>query len=411
MPEGIQRVVVTGMGAVSPIGTGIDRFWNAAKEGCSGSQIIEDLAIGDHKRIGCPVNDFSATDYLDRKTARRTSRFIQFAIASAQMAKEQAGYEIDDPHQIGVYIGTGAGGYDELDKEYPNFIEHGRRGVSPFAITNIIPNMAAGNVSIHLGVKGPCVAPVAACAAGLYAVSDAWYAIRHGRIDAAFAGGSESTMTSFVFTGYEKIRAISSRFDEPEAACRPFDKDRDGFVMGEGSAVLFMESYESAKKRGANILAEIVACNTTCDAAHITSPDTTGETIARTMSDAVKIGEINPEDVDYIHAHGTSTRLNDKVESGAIRQVFKNGHQPAVTGLKSMIGHTLGASGALALVTAVKSMQDQVVPPTINTETIDDECAPIDLVQREAREQNINYILTNAFGFGGHNGCVLLKRV
>lgn len=400
------------MGVVSPIGIGVDQFWQAASSGQSGSRIIEELKNkADRPRIGCDIQNFDANEFMDRRTARRSSRFIQFALAASQMALEQASYEVQDPHRVGVYIGTGAGGFDALDNEYTEYFERGVKGISPFAVTNTIPNMAAGNIAIRWGLKGPCVAPVAACAAGLYAISDAFFAIKHGRINAALAGGSESTMTSFVYGGYESMRAVSSRYDKPEAASRPFDANRDGFVMGEGSGILFLESMQSARERGAAILAELVACHTTCDAAHITAPDQTGDTISRTMGDTIKVAGLEPKDIDLVHAHGTSTPINDRVESKAIARVFnEKGADVPVTALKSMIGHTLGASGSIALAASVQSLNTGDLPPTINTTERDEECGPINLVTEPQNNPELRHVMINAFGFGGHNGCIIVRK-
>ena len=405
----VRRVAVTGMGVVSPVGTGVDKFWTSIKAGVSGSKPIERLT-GERIRFGCEADDFIATDFMPRKVAKRNGRFILFGLAASQMALEQSGYDIKDPFRTGVYVGTN-GGYDSIEKEFDAYLNRGPRGVSPFAVTNSINNMVAGNISIRWGLKGPSVAPAAACAAGLYGISDAWNAIRYGQIDAAIAGGSDSTMTGFVYSGYENNRTLSSRHDDPEHASRPFDKNRDGFVMGEGAGILILESMESAIERGANILAEIVACHTSSDASHITAPDQSGDTIARTIQDTLNIAGIAPSDVSYVSAHGTSTAINDMVESKAIRKVFNsNGYQVPVTALKSMIGHSLGASGAIALVASIKSTHDNIIPPTINTTEIDEACAPLDVVMGSAREAPVDHVLINAFGFGGHNGCVLIKK-
>ncbi len=409
-----RRVVITGLGVVSSIGIGAEAFWQSLKNGVSGCTKVTRFDCSTNKsQINCDVKNFDPGDYLDIKTAKRTSRFIQFALASAFMAKADAGLEIEERNSIGVYIGTGAGGFDALDDTYRTFLQKGPRALGPFAITNVIPNMAASNVAIALGTNGPCVAPVAACASGLHAIYDAYLAIKYGLIDKAFAGGAESTITSLVFAGYDALRVLSQNNDRFEHASRPFDRDRDGFVMGEGAGIILLEEYDAAVRRGASIYAEIASAELSCDASHITSPDLSGEIIMNTMRKAVVNGSADLDDVAYISAHGTSTSTNDMVEAKAIHKLNSelNGDVP-VTAIKSMIGHTLGASGALALIGGVMSLREGLIPPTINTTNFDPAIDPIALVTQPttfaARKE---FVLTNAFGFGGHNACVLIKKI
>jgi 3-oxoacyl-[acyl-carrier-protein] synthase II len=409
-----RRVVVTGIGVVSPIGIGLSNFWESLSSGKSGcSEITRFDCTGNRVKIACEVKNFDPSDFIESKTAKRTSRFIQFALACAKMAHEDSGLDVFDKNDIGVYIGTGAGGFDALDDSYLKFHEKGARFTSPFAITSIIPNMVASNVAILLNLHGPCVTPVAACASGLYAIYDAYNAISYGQIKGAFAGGSESTMTSFVFSGYEALRVLSLRNDMPQSASRPFDKDRDGFVMGEGAAILFLEDLDSAVQREATIYCEIVGCSISCDAHHITSPDLTGRIISETMLNAIGQGNININEIAFISAHGTSTVLNDAVEAKAICDICSANESPtpAVTAIKSMIGHTLGASGAVALAASIKSLNEKVVPQTINTVELDDAYRRMNLVTKNvAIPENKKYALTNAFGFGGHNACIAVRH-
>lgn len=404
-----RRVVITGTGVVSAVGSGNEKFWSSVTEGTSGAKNIPRLS-NDRQRFGCEVEDFEITDFMTKKEARRNARFIQFGVAASHYAMEDSGYEINNPDRVGVYVGT-SGAYDTLEYLMKDYFEYGVKAISPFSVTSLINNMVAANVSIKWGLRGPSVAPAAACAASLYAISDAWNAIRFGMIDAALAGGSDSTMCGFAFSGYENNRTHSSNHEEATHASRPFDKTRDGFVMGEGAGILFMESLESALERGATILAEVHACHTSCDALHITAPDGTGETIAKTMQRTLEIGGVKPNQVSFINAHGTSTQLNDKTESKAIRLVFGENEKPVpVTALKSMVGHTLSASGGLAMVSSVLACVHDSIPPTINTNEVDEACKPIDVVLGKARKEPVNYVLTNAFGFGGHNGCVLIGK-
>ncbi|VAX08954.1 3-oxoacyl-[acyl-carrier-protein] synthase, KASII [hydrothermal vent metagenome] len=410
----MKKVVVTGIGVISPIGIGLDDYWAALAAGASGcniSQVLSDK--GNRSNLACEADAFSPESYMDKKLIKRTSRFIQFALTSAQLALEQAkGFETAySSHQVGTLIGVGAGGYDALDTEYDKYFKKGPRYASPFAITNTIPNMAASNVAIANNFTGLCVAPVAACAAGLYAVCEAVSFIQSGLIDAAIAGGVESTMTSFVVGGYDRLRVLSTRNDTPETASRPFDRDRDGFVIAEGCALFALESYDSALQRGANILGEISGFSLSCDASHITSPDLSGNVMAATMKQAIHSASIGTSDIAYVNAHGTSTKVNDLVEAKAINDVFGDLESPmVVTAIKSMIGHSLGASGALALAASLQSLNKNIIPPTINTSNLDEECR-ITIAGNRAKHKICNHVLTNAFGFGGHNASVVTSRI
>ncbi len=405
------RVVITGLGVISPNGIGKNEFEESLREGISGASKVISFDSSKNKcKIACVAEDFNPLEFVDAKTVKRTSRFIQLAIAASSLAITDSDLTILEENNIGVFVGTGAGGFDALDSSYFRFFNKGPSGTSPFDITNVIPNMAASNVSIKWGLHGQCVAPVAACASGLYAINDAYNAIRSGQLDIALAGGSESTITSFVFSGYDALRVLSTKNEEPKSASRPFDATRDGFVMGEGAGILVIESFESAVNRGAKIYAEIASTAVSCDATHITSPDLSGELISKTMKLALDRAKIKPEEVSFINAHGTSTKTNDLVEAKSIYRVF--GASTPVTSIKSMIGHTLGASGAIACISSILALKSRFIPPTINFNKQEPEMEPIDVVSKtRIINDDKKYSLINAFGFGGHNACILIKSV
>ena len=405
------RVVITGLGVISPNGIGKNEFEESLKKGTSGASKVTFFDSSRNKsKIACVADDFNPLEFVDAKTIKRTSRFIQLALAASSLAIIDSNLIIPETNDIGVFVGTGAGGYDSLDSSYLRFFKKGPSGTSPFDITNVIPNMAASNVSIKWRLHGPCIAPVAACASGLYAINDAYHAIRSGQINIALAGGTESTITSFVFSGYEALRVLSTNNDSPKSASRPFDATRDGFVIGEGAGILVLESYESASRRGAKIYAEIASTAISCDATHITSPDLTGEIISKTMKLALDRAKIKSNDISFINAHGTSTKTNDIVEAKSINRVF--GTSTPVTSIKSMIGHTLGASGAIACIASVLALKSLFIPPTINYNKQEPEMEPIDIVSKtRIINDDKRYSLINAFGFGGHNACILIKSV
>lgn len=404
----MRRVVVTGTGVIAPKSNSAGEFFENLLAGKSTAVPVSSFDAGDNKcRIACEASTFDPLSRLDKKAIKRTSRFIQMAICAAWEAVEQSGIKIDDDNSIATFIGTGAGGFDFIDDGYGKFAKRGPASASPFAITNIIPNMAASNVAIEFGLHGPCSAPVAACASGLYAISDAFDYIRYGRGDIALCGGSESTMTSFVMSGYEAIRVLSLNNDSPQEASRPFDSSRDGFVMGEGAGILVLESYDSAAARGAEILCEVTSCATSCDASHITSPDPEAVFIKNTISNALKDSGISPQDLAFVSAHGTSTRMNDTIEAKAISETL--GVDVPVTSIKSMIGHTLGASGALAAIAAMGSLKTGQITPSLNFQEQDSDTKKINIVNEPTATGGKKHALINAFGFGGHNACVVLK--
>ena len=410
-----RRVVVTGLGAVTPIGTGVEKFWKNLVNGVSGIDRIASFDPDEFKltvKIAGEVKDFDPLNFMDKKEANRVSRFIQFALGAAEEAIKDSGIkEADyDPLRIGVIIGTGIGGLMDIEREHSVLLSKGARRVSPFFIPYGISNMASGIVAIKHGFKGPNYCVVSACATGNHSIGDAFRLIQAGDIDAAIVGGTEAAITPLGVAGFAVMRALSTRNDEPQKASRPFDKDRDGFVMGEGAGILVLEEYEKAKARGAKIYAELVGYAATDDAFHITAPHECGEGAYECMRLALEDAGIKPEEVDYINAHGTSTPLNDKVETMAIKQLFgEHAYKLKVSSNKSMIGHLLGAAGAVEAVASVKTIETGIIPPTINLENPDPEC-DLDYVPNRAVKSDVKVVLSNSFGFGGTNACLVFKK-
>lgn len=410
-----RRVVVTGLGAVTPIGTGVDRFWRNLVKGVSGVDRIRGFDPDEFNltvKIAAEVKDFDPLNYMDKKEASRLSLFIQYAVAASQEALEDSGLLETgfDPLRVGVVIGTGIGGLRDIEREHSVLLQKGGRRVSPFFIPYGISNMAAGYVAIRWGFKGPNYCIVSACATGNHAIGDAMRLIQNGDIDVALAGGTEAAITPLGVAGFAVMRALSTRNEEPQKASRPFDRDRDGFVMGDGAGILVLEEYEHAKARGAKIYAELVGYGATDDAYHITAPHECGEGAYECMRIALEDAGIRPEEVDYINAHGTSTPLNDKVETMAIKQLFgDHAYKLKVSSNKSMIGHLLGAAGAVEAVATVKTIEEGIIPPTINLENPDPEC-DLDYVPNEAVRSEVRVALSNSFGFGGTNACLVFKK-
>ncbi len=410
-----RRVVVTGLGAVTPIGTGVRKFWNNLIRGVSGVDRIKSFDPDEFNltvKIAAEVKDFDPLSYMDKKEASRLSLFIQYAVAAVQEALEDSGILETgfDPLRVGVIIGTGIGGLRDIEREHSVLLEKGGRRVSPFFIPYGISNMASGYVAIRWGFKGPNYCIVSACATGNHAIGDALRLIQAGDIDVAVAGGSEAAITPLGVAGFAVMRALSTRNDEPQKASRPFDRDRDGFVMGDGAGILVLEEYEHAKARGAKIYAELVGYGATDDAFHVTAPHECGEGAYECMKIALEDAGIKPEEVDYINAHGTSTPLNDKVETMAIKQLFKeHAYRLKISSNKSMIGHLLGAAGAVEAVATVKTIEEGVIPPTINLENPDPEC-DLDYVPNEAVRSEVRVALSNSFGFGGTNACLVFRK-
>lgn len=408
-----RRVVITGVGVISPVGNDSDTFWESLRTGKSGIDKITSFDVTDYPtQIAGEVKDFVPEDYMDKKEVRRTDRFVQFALAAAKMAVKNSGLEINEENadQIGVYIGSGIGGLSTFEEQHRVMLEKGPRRVSPFFIPMLIGNMASGLISIELGAKGPTSSAITACATGTNAIGDAFRLIQYGHADAMVTGGAEATVLPMAFAGFCSMKAMSTRNDEPQKASRPFDRDRDGFVMGEGAGVLVIEELEHAKKRGATIIAEVIGYGMSADAHHITAPSPNGEGAARCMKLALKDAEIEPASVGYINAHGTSTGQGDIAETQAIKQIFgEHAYKLAVSSTKSMTGHLLGATGGIEAIATAFALRDQILPPTINLENPDPEC-DLDYVPNEAREAHVDVALSNTFGFGGHNATIVLKR-
>lgn len=414
-----ERVVVTGIGTVSSVGTGREQFWNGIVEGRSGVKRVTIARVKEEMQSACKIAaeivDFDPSKYLEPKQVRRTDRFIQFAVAAAQLAVDDAKLDMkqEDPTRVGVVVGSAAGGFETIENQYRVLMERGPDRCSPFTVPMLIVNMAAGWVSILHNAKGPNSCSVTACATSANSIGDAYMMIERGDADVMFAGGSEAPITALCMAGFSSARTLSTRNDEPEKASRPFDKDRDGFVMGEGGAILILESLSHAQKRGAKILAELVGYGMTGDAWDIVQPCADGNGAARAMQAALKQAGMKPEDVNYINAHGTSTPLGDRAETTAIKTVFgehATKHKVAVSSSKSMTGHLLGAAGALESAVCIMAINDSILPPTINLDNPDPEC-DLDYVAKVARRGvNVDVAMSNSFGFGGHNACLLFKK-
>jgi 3-oxoacyl-[acyl-carrier-protein] synthase II len=410
----MRRVVVTGLGLVSPLGTGVEKNWEAALSGTSGIGRVTRFDASDFPtKIAGEVKGFNPEDYIDRKDVKKMDRFIHFAIAGASEAISDANLQINEDiaERTGVILGAGLGGLESIEKYHEALLDGGVRKISPFFIPMLIVNLAPGQISMIYGAKGPNISITTACAASTHAIGEAYQTIRADEADVIIAGGSEATITPLGLGGFCAMRALSTRNDDPAKASRPFDSERDGFVMGEGSAILILEELEFARKRGAKIYAEVCGYAATADAHHITAPAPAGEGAARCMDLAMKSGGIQPEEVDYINAHGTSTKYNDLFETMAIKTVFgDHAYKLAVSSTKSMTGHLLGAAGAVEAFFTVLAVKNGMIPPTINYETRDPDC-DLDYVPNESRKREIKVALSNSFGFGGTNGVVIFKKM
>ena len=408
-----RRVVVTGMGALTPIGLSVDEYWNAMMRGASGAATIthfDTAAFNTH--FACELKGFKANEFLDRKAAQRMDPFSQYALIASDMAVGDAGLSAKDtdPDRIGVVFGSGIGGMTTYDTQFTNYMQGGPRRISPFFIPMLIPDIAAGNISIKHGFKGPNYATVSACATASHAIGDAFRIVQYGDADAMLCGGSEAPITPMGLGGFENMRAISSRNDAPEKASRPFDLQRDGFVIGEGGGALVLEELEFARKRGARIYCEIVGLGFTGDAHHITAPSEGGEGAVRSMRRAINDAGITPDMVDYINAHGTSTPLNDASETTAIKTTFgDHARVLKISSTKSMTGHLLGAAGAVEAIAAILAVQKDIIPPTINYEFPDPAC-DLNYTPNTPVQHTVRYALSNTFGFGGHNATLLFKK-
>lgn len=407
-----RRVVVTGLGAVTPLGNDVDTTWKHIIEGKSGIGPLTRVNAEEYPaKVSAELKDFNPEVFMERKDARKMDRFTQYAVASALMAVDDANLTINEENadRVGVWIGSGIGGMETFEQQYEIFLNRGYRRVSPFFVPMLIPDMATGQVSITLGAKGFNSCTVTACATGTNSIGDAFKVIQRGDADAMITGGAEAPITKMSVAGFCANTALSTNPD-PQTASRPFDKNRDGFVIGEGAGIIVLEELEHALARGAKIYAEIVGYGSTGDAYHITAPAPGGEGGARAMKMALKDAGFNPEDIDYINAHGTSTDYNDKFETLAVKTVFgEHAYKVAMSSTKSMTGHLLGAAGGVEAIFTILAMRDSILPPTINLETPDPEC-DLDYVPNKARSKEINAGMSNSLGFGGHNATIIFKK-
>ena len=408
-----RRVVITGVGLVTPVGIGVETSWRNICSGVSGIDHITRFDTSNFMvKIAAEIKGFVAEDYFEKKAAKRIDLFVQYGLVAARMAMQDSGLEVTDHNceRVGVITGCGMGGLPTIEKYHQISLERGPKKVTPFFIPMVIPNMPSGHISMDHKTKGPNLTLTTACSAGTHAVGEAYRHIKYGMCDAVISGGAEAVICPLGVAGFSAMKALSTRNDDPQAASRPFDQDRDGFIMSEGSGMLIVEEYEHAKARGANIYAEICGYGLSSDAYHIAAPPENGEGAARAMKMALEDAEFAPGDVDYINAHGTSTPLNDKCETRAIKTVFgTSAHDLAISSTKSMIGHMLGAAGGIEAVFTVLAIRDQIAPPTINLSNASPEC-DLDYVPNVAREMTIGIALSNSFGFGGTNAVIAMKK-
>lgn len=408
----MQRVVVTGMGVMTSLGKDLDTFWSNLIEGKSGVSLIDSFDMSGYTtKIAAAIHDFNPEDYMEKREARKMDRFVQFALAASQLALKDAGLNIGeqaDPERVGVYVGSGIGGLATWEEQHRILLEKGPKRVSPFFIPMMIANMASGQVSIKTGAKGPNSTAVTACATGTHSIGESYKLIQRGDADVMICGGAEATITPTGMGGFCAMRAMSTRNDAPEKASRPFDVDRDGFVMGEGSGILILESLEHAQKRGARIYAEVIGYGMSGDAHHMTDPDPDGA--ARCMAKAIRDAGVEPSAVDYVNAHGTSTTVGDISETVALKKALgDHAYNIAVSSTKSMTGHLLGAAGGVEAVISALTLYHGVIAPTINVDQQDPEC-DLDVVPNEARQADVQIAMSNSFGFGGHNATIVLKK-
>ncbi|MDZ7763553.1 MAG: beta-ketoacyl-ACP synthase II [Melioribacteraceae bacterium] len=408
-----RRVVITGLGVVTPIGNNLSEFWENLKKGTSGAGPItyfDPAAFA--TKFACEVKNFDPEQFMDKKAARRMDLFTQFALATAVMAVEDSklNFDKEDRERIGVVFGSGIGGMDTLEKQIKAFFDGGPRKISPFFVPMMISDIAAGQISIRYGLKGPNYATTSACATSSHAIADAFFLIQRNSADLMVTGGSEAAITQMAIGGFNASRAISTWNDRPKEASRPFDKDRNGFVMGEGGGTLILEELEHAKARGAKIYAEIIGAGLTGDAFHVTAPPPEGEGAFRSMREALKDGQVETTEVDYINAHGTSTPLNDENETAAIKNLFgDHAYKMAISSTKSMTGHLLGAAGAVEAAATILAIEHSFIPPTINLDEPDPLC-DLDYTPKVGKEREVRYAISNTFGFGGHNASLLFKK-
>lgn len=408
----MRRVVVTGMGAITPLGLNVEEYWNGLKEGRTAFGEITKFDTTEYKvHLAAEVKGFQGKDYMDFKAAKRMELFCQYAVAAAKEALEQSGINMaeEDPYRVGCSIGSGIGSLQTIEREHKKLLEKGPGRVNPLMVPLMISNMAAGNVSIQFGLKGKSLNVVTACASGTHCIGEAFRTIQVGDADVMAAGGAEASITPVGIAGFSALTALSSSTD-PMRCSIPFDKERNGFVMGEGAGVVILEELEHAKKRGAQILAEIVGYGATSDAYHITSPAEDGQGASRCMENAIKEAGVSPEDIEYINAHGTSTHHNDLFETRAIKKLFGNhAKDMKINSTKSMIGHLLGAAGAVEFIACVKELEEGYLHKTVGYQVPDEEC-DLDYITEKGIEKNVKYALSNSLGFGGHNASLLIKR-
>lgn len=410
----MRRVVVTGLGVVSPLGTGTEKNWSAITSGKSGIGKITRFDASElPSQIAGEVRDFNAEDFIDKKEIKKMDLFIQYGIAAAEMALQDSGLEIneDNSERVGVVVGSGLGGLPAIEKYHKVMLERGHKRISPFFIPMLIINLAPGHISMKFGAKGPNLASVSACATGTHSIGDAYHMIARGDADAMFAGGTEATITPLAIGGFNVMKALSTRNDDPATASRPFEKNRDGFIMAEGAGILILEEYENAKKRGADIYCELIGYGLSSDAYHLTQPAPGGEGASRCMKMALNNAGLNPDQVDYINAHGTSTHFNDLYETMAIKTVFGDHAQKLmVSSTKSMTGHGLGAAGGMEAAFSALALKHGIIPPTINYQEPDPDC-DLDYVPNEARQVECQVAISNSFGFGGTNATLVFRKI
>ncbi len=406
-----RRVVITGLGTVNALSSDLAAYWRALLEGRSGVGQIEQFDTSAFKvHFAGEVKGFRPEEHLDKKAVRRLDRYTQFALVASKHAVNDSGLDFskEDPYRCGVILGSGIGGLNEFEEQHSRYVHDGPDRISPFTIPKMIVNAGPGNISIEFGLCGPNTAVATACASAANAVEDAYHAIRIGKAEVMLTGGAESAITPMGLGGFVSARALSMRNDAPQKASRPFDKDRDGFVLAEGAGIVILEELEHARRRGAQIYAELLGCASTADAHHITAPHPCGAGAAKAMEFALRDARLNPDDIQYVNAHGTSTEQGDVAETKAIKQVFgDHARKLAVSSTKSMLGHLLGASGGVELIATVLTVKHGVIHPTINLETPDPEC-DLDYVPRQARESRVRRAISNSFGFGGHNACLVV---
>ena len=411
-----RRVVITGLGCITALAESADELFAALCAGRSGVSLIESFdASAFPVRFGGEIKNFDVTKYIDRREAKRMDRFSEFAVGAAIQAVRDSGLDFskEDPYRVGSIVGTGIGGIKEIEEQHVRLLEKGPKKVSPFCVPRLMSNAASGNIAIQFGLRGPSFSVSSACASGNHTIGETFWNIASGRCDVAITGGSEAAVTPIGLGSFCAARSLSTRNDSPETASRPFDRDRDGFVLAEGAGILILEEYEHARKRGAKIYAELLGYSATDDGYHITAPLPDGAGAAMAMKLALADAKLNPEDVDYINAHGTSTELNDIGESTAIKTVFGDrAYDISISSTKSCLGHMLGATAAVELLACVKTINESIIPPTINLENQDERCdLKMDYVPLKAREAKVNIALSNSFGFGGHNACIIVGRV